>query len=125
MKPNEKLTDRQLKTIPHILANSTIVRAAKEAEISITQLYAWLAEPEFKAELDRQRNEILEYAVNRLKSGMTKATDTLVALLDSETDAIRRGAANDIIGHVVKFKELQEIEARLETLERLTAKGQV
>lgn len=117
----KKLTDRQAKTIPYLLSCSTIQRAAKEAGVSVTQLYEWMNDTEslFKDELNRQRDEVLEYAINKIKSGMTKAADVLVDLMDSENESIKRGAANDILHNVFKFKELQEIESRLDSIEKL------
>ncbi len=38
-------------------------------------------------------------------------------MLDSKDDKLKRLTANDIINHVLKHKELAELEQRLEALE--------
>ena len=52
------LTDRQLKAIPIIVTCPTYSEACKKAKVNRRTLYEWLKIPEFKAELDRQRDEI-------------------------------------------------------------------
>ncbi len=80
--------------------------------------YEWLKNPLFKSELDRLRNELINDAVCNLKANIGKAVNTLVILLDDTNSQVRRGAANDILNHIAKFKELQELEDRIESLER-------
>jgi hypothetical protein len=50
---------------------------------------------------------------------MTKAANTLVSLLDEKGGELRRRTANDLIGHVLKARELEELEERLEQVERV------
>ncbi len=38
--------------------------------------------------------------------------------LDSDNETVKRGAANDILHHVARFKELQELEERVSVLEK-------
>jgi len=117
-KTRQNVRDRQARAIPFLLSSSTITAAAKQANISTAQIYEWLKDPEFKGELERQRSQMLEDAINRLKFGMTKAADTLVALLDSDNEMVKRGASNDILGHVARFKEIQDLEERILVLEQ-------
>lgn len=48
-----------------------------------------------------------------------KAVNTLEQLLNAESEAVRRAAANDVLGHALKYRELSEIEARLESVEKI------
>jgi hypothetical protein len=65
------------------------------------------------------RNSIVEEAVDTLKANITKAADVLISLLNNvENPSLLRAVANDVIGHVVQFNELQEFETRLAVLER-------
>jgi hypothetical protein len=48
-----------------------------------------------------------------------KAVITLEKLLNAESEAVRRAAANDILGHILKYRELTEFEDRLETVEKI------
>src|ERR1700722_14187922 len=117
MKGDVGLTKRQLQVLPYLLACKTHEEAARQAHVSVKQIYCWLKTSAFKTELDRRRNEIIEKAVNRLKYNTTKAADTLVALLSHSNPTIQRGVANDLLNHVNKFIELHEIEERIQLLE--------
>jgi hypothetical protein len=64
------------------------------------------------------RNEVIQEAVMQLKLGAVKAASTLVKLTDREDNpSVQRAAANDILSHVVKFQEQQELEERIAILE--------
>jgi hypothetical protein len=117
MKGDAVLTKRQLQALPYLLACGTYEEAARQANISVKQIYCWLKVPAFKEELDRRRNQIIEGAVNTLKCNTSKAANTLVALLSHSNPTIQRGVANDLLNHVAKFIELHDIEERLHFLE--------
>jgi hypothetical protein len=91
-----KLTNRQLKAIPHIMACPTYTEGCEKAGINKTTLYKRLKEPEFKAELDKQRDEVAAGAFGVLSQGLTKAVETLVGLLDTRDDRLKRLTAKDI-----------------------------
>lgn len=115
---SRELTDRQKKAMPFIVAAGTVEAACRKAHIARETYYTWLADPLFKAELKRCRDEILDQAFETLKQKTVEAANTLVALLKSESDNVRRQAANDIMDHVLKAKEVCDIEARLNALEQ-------
>lgn len=113
-----QLSPRQLKALHFFASSSSIDGACKEAEISRDTYYLWIKQPLFKSELEKLRNEIVNDAINQLKINTTKAATTLVSLLDrSDSPTIQRATANDILGHVIKFMELKELEERLSRLE--------
>jgi hypothetical protein len=113
-----RLSERQLKAIPFLVSAASDGEGCRQAKIGRQTYYEWIKEPAFKAELSRLRNIVVEDAIQLLKAHTAKAVNTLVKLLDVDNPTIQRGAANDILQHVTKFKEIQEIEERLETLER-------
>jgi len=113
-----KLTDRQLKAIPHIVNSPTYTEGCKKAKINKTTLYKWLKEPEFKAELDRQRNEITAEAFGVLSQGLTKAVETLTGLLDTQDNRLKRLVCNDIIEHIIQHNEIEAINKRLTAIEQ-------
>ena len=77
--------------------------------------------PLFKTELNRQRNLVVDEALDTLKNNMTEAVRTLVELLSSDSGHLKRYVANDIINHVLKSRELRGIEERLTAIEKLIA----
>ena len=114
-----KLTPRQLKAIPHIVSSPTYTQGCKKAKINKTTLYKWLKEPKFKAELDRQRDEIAAEAFGVLSQGLTRAVETLVGLLDNKDDRLKRLAAKDVIDFIIRHKENEDLDERLKEVEKL------
>jgi hypothetical protein len=112
------LSERQLKALPFLISAGSEGEACRQAKIAKHTYYEWLKNPLFKNELRRLRDLVVEDAVEALKAGANKAVDTLVRLLDDPNPLLQRNVANDILGHVAKFKELHELEKRLEVLER-------
>ena len=114
-----ELTERQSKAIPFLVASPTYEEGRKKARISKNALYEWLRNQVFKEELRKQRDAVVTEALEALKGNMTRASSVLIALLNTENEALRRHVANDIIGHVLKAREPMEIEERLTQVERL------
>ncbi len=116
-----KLTARQLKAIPHIVSSPTYTDGCKKAKINKTTFYKWLKEPEFKAELDRQRDEIAAEAFGVLSQSLTQAVEALVGLLDNKDDRLKRLAAKDVIDFIIRHKENEDLDERLKEVEKLLA----
>jgi len=119
MAENEKLTNRQLLAISHIVSSSTFEDARQKAKISKGTLYNWLKDESFKAELKRQRDEVVKGALDRLKIAMTKAVNGLIELMDIKRPDLRRWVYKDIIDYTLKSIELEDVEERLAKLEQI------
>lgn len=63
-------------------------------------------------------NHMIADAVEQLKAYTNKAVSTLVNLLDVDNNALQRNVANDILNYVARYKEIQELEERIEAMER-------
>ena len=113
-----KLTARQSKAIPIIIDSASYTEAAQRAGISRKTFYQWLKQPEFAAELDRQRGKVVSEAFGVLSQSITKAVETLAKLLDSADERTKRLTANDIIGHILRHKEVDELESRITAIEQ-------
>ena len=111
------MTERQLKAIPHIVTASTYTEGIKNAKVSRKAFYAWMKDPEFKAELVRQRHQIADEAFGILEQSMTQAVESLTGLLKTDDDRLKRQVCNDILEHVLKYKEIRQLEERLAVLE--------
>ena len=112
-----KLTARQVKFLPILLASPTYAAACRKGRVSRDTLYEWLRQPQFKAELDRQRNELVAQGFALLSQSVSKAIDTLVGLLDASDGRLKRLAAKDILDQHAKFKELDDFTRRIEAIE--------
>lgn len=104
--------------INHILFSPTLEEARRKAKVSKGTLYAWLKDEAFKAELKRQRDEVVKDALDRLKLAMSRAVDGLIGLMGSQQPSLRRWVCKDIIEYVLKSIEIEEIEDRLDKVER-------
>jgi AcrR family transcriptional regulator len=124
MNDSKALTARQTRVIPYLLDASSFEEGCKRAGVSKTTAYTWLKEEIFRQELRRQRDELIERALDSLKANVSKATETLVKLLDSESEPMQARAAEDIIEFAQKAFEHEELEKRIEALEeRLLQQG--
>ena len=81
-------------------------------------MYKWLKIPEFKTELDRQRDEITAEAFGVLSQALTKAVESLVGLLDSKDSRLKRLAAKDVIDFTIRHKEIEDLDKRLTAIEK-------
>ena len=114
----EGLTTLQLKAIPIILASKNITEGVKKAGIKRETYYQWIREPEFKAEFTRQRREVIDLALHDLKTSASEAVSVLRGLLKAEGESVRFRAAQAILDNVIKSIEIENIEKRLDVLER-------
>ena len=118
------LTTRQAKFLPVLLGSANYTEACKKGRGSRDTLYQWLREPEFKTELQRRREELAAQGYALLSQSVRKAIETLVGLLNTWDDRLKRLAANDVARHFLKYKELRELEDRLAAIEeRLETQG--
>ncbi len=113
-----ELNARQRRAIPFIVTSPTIIEGVTKAGVNPKTFYQWLKQPEFKAELDRQRNEIAAEAFGILSQGLTKAVETLVGLLNNKDDRLKRLTAKDIIDFIIRHKEVDDLEQRIEAIEQ-------
>ena len=113
-----KLNPRQQKAIPYLIACRTNEDARRKAGISRETLNRWQHDPEFQSELRRQREAVAADSLDRLKGSMVQATDSLVALLDTDNEHLRRHVANDILRIGLRIRELETVEDRLTHLEQ-------
>jgi len=113
-----KLSRRQIKAIPFIVSSPTYTQGCENAKINKTTLYKWLKHPDFKAELDRQRDEIASDAFGVLTQNLTKAVEALVGLLDNKDDRLKRLTAKDVIDFIIKHKEIEDLDKRLTAIEK-------
>ena len=118
MAEETKLTTKQAKTIPILLAAKNYEKGCKSARISKTTFYKWMQDEGFAAEFDRQRSKIAEAAFGMIGQNIEKAVGVLVGLLDTGDDRVKRLTANDVIGHFLKHKELDDLEERIQRVEQ-------
>ena len=115
---DNKLTPKQVRAIPLILSAPNYTEGIKCAGVSRKTFYEWLKQPEFKAELDRQRNEAAAAAFDTLTQSLTKAVENLVGLLDNKDERLKRLACKDVIGYILEHKAVEDLVKRIEAIEQ-------
>jgi hypothetical protein len=105
------------------VTSPTFTQGCEKAKINKTTLYKWLKSPEFKAELDRRRDEVAAEAFGVLTQNLTKAVESLVGLLDHQDDRLKRLTAKDVIDFIIRHKENEDLDKRLTVIEKKLDKG--
>ena len=111
------LTPMQEKLLSALVAEPEITAAAKSAGVGRSTAHRWLRQPGFMAELTKQRDASMTEALDTFKSHAARATTALADLMSTDNERLRRQICNDILGHALKVRELEDIERRLALLE--------
>jgi len=100
-----------------LAAGRTVQEAARTAGVSERTVYRRLEDPTFTCQVDAARDAMVSQAVARLSAATTAAVDALRGLLDSPLDFARLAAARSILELTLKFREHDELTARVTALE--------
>jgi hypothetical protein len=97
--------------------------AARTAGVGVSTLRRWLRLPEFEDAYRKARRDAFSQSTARLQQASSAAVSTLLkVMVDTTSPASSRvRAADSVLDHAVKAIELEDIEARIEALERAAA----
>lgn len=112
------LSDKQIKSIPKILANRTIEAGCIAAGIDRSSYFRWLKDPAFETEIKTQRKQIVDAAYALLQQAHEKAAQALIELLDTDDERVKIRAAESILDRYVNFIQGEELELRLAEVEK-------
>ena len=104
-----------------LVGNPDVNLAAAAVNISRTTAFRWMREPGFREKLTQERNETLADALSTVKSHAMQAAAQLAGMLTATDERLRRQVCNDILGHSLKVRELEDLEKRLVSLEKKLA----
>ena len=114
----KQFSPRQVLAIPILAAEPTVEQGAEKAGVARKTVFQWLRDPAFKEELDRQRRELAQGALDQLKVNAPKAVETLVGLLDATRDSIKLRAAMGILDFTQKAMDFERVDKRIAELEQ-------
>jgi len=116
----EKQSRKRDLAISALLECSTIPEAAQKVGIGTRTLRRWLTDETFLREFRAAKRRVVDAAIGRLQQASAEAVSVLKAvMLDPNSPAMARlSAARIILEMSVKAIELEDIEARLSTLEK-------
>lgn len=120
----EKFGRKKEQAIAALLTATTATEAARVCGIGETTLWRWLQDVEFAERYRQARKRALDVAISRLNQIATDAVNTLHEVITNREapTSSRVAAARVILETAIKAVEMEEIEARLETLEESTLK---
>jgi hypothetical protein len=125
MKPGhgDKQSRMQEQAIAALMSQPTIGEAARIVGIGEETLRRWLQDPGFADEYRRARRTLMSNVGAQLQRGATEAVSALVEIVkDTEAPAASRVAsARVILEFGARTVETEDIQARLEALERAAA----
>lgn len=115
------LNRNQSKAITALLVHSTIEQAAEAANLTPRTIHRYLDDAEFRAALSQAEGAAIDLATRRLLRLGDKAIDALESVLDNPAQkgaGNKRLAAQAILDHLLKLRELRSVEQRISELER-------
>lgn len=115
-----KLTGKKLKALEALIAEDTVEKAAKAAGIGRNSMYRYLRDPEFDRELKKAKRQLVNRAILRLQQSCGDASRALAEIArDKEAPPSSRvSAAKEILSNALKAIELEEVQERLESIEK-------
>ena len=111
------LTDRQLAALPYLVASPTQSDGARLAEIGRTTLYRWMADDDFRRELEDLRAQASERAYVELRGLMLKGVVTLAEAMEDPDAQIRLRAARAALHIGLKAVDLKDLQQRIDRLD--------
>ena len=115
-KGRRKKADTSL--IVSLACGASVEAAAQKADMSVRTVYRRLADPQFRAQVNDVRADMLRRAAAMLTAAALAAIKTFTTLQDSaESESVRLGAARSIIELGCKLREMVELTERLAELE--------
>jgi hypothetical protein len=124
---NRALSARQELAALALASGDTHEAAAEGSGAGTRTIRTWLREPAFTRRVGELRVELMTTALGRLAGHMTRAADTLAALLDHPSGTVKLGACRAILEISARLKDrledaeaIAEIQDQLEELRRGT-----
>ena len=115
--PTIALSPRQAAALPYVASEPTLTRGARAAQITRRTLTRWMNEPAFRAELERIRNNIADFAYSELEGLALKGVFRIAQLMDSDDPNVAHRASKTALSLSMSVRDQRETRRRMETLE--------
>jgi hypothetical protein len=117
-----KFGRKKEEAIVALLTTRTTEEAARAVNVTAKTILRWQKEPEFDAAFRAAKRAAFGQSIARLHYLSSSAVSTLgKVMLDASTPpATRVRAADSILNHTLKAIEVEDFEARVSELERVT-----
>ncbi len=117
----DKMSRKHEIAIVALLTEPTLKQAAKKAGIGEATLWRWMQDLDFAKQYRVAKRQAVSQAISKLQQACGEAVDTLCSIMkDEEAPAPSRvSAAKAVLDTAIKAIEIEELESRIEELERL------
>jgi len=112
------LSRGQARALPMILSARTVEEGCRAAGISKQCFYNWMKQEVFREEYRKRQSGFVSLAMETLKGNAVEAAERLAAMMSKEEGPLLRRVCKDVIDLNLKIREIEEIEVRLERLEK-------
>jgi hypothetical protein len=102
-----------------LAARRTRKAVAKRVGVNERTVRRWLAEQEFRAQVQQARTQLLDRTVGRLSGLTAKAAARLGKLLDCDDARVVLGAAKEILAAALKGRELLDLALEVQEVRQL------
>jgi len=117
-----KFGRKQEDAIAALLTHRTTEEAARAVGIGVSTLLRWMKEQEFDTAYREARRSAFTQSVARLHQASSAAVNTLLKIMvdPASPPGTKVRAAEYVLDHAAKTIEIEDLEARVEELERST-----
>ena len=117
----EKLSRNQERVIVALLNHTSVAKASDAAGIGEVTIYRWLKDDGFNSAYRDARRQVVQQGIVKIQKSIAAAVDTLTAIMeDNEAPASSRvSAAKTIIEIGIRATEMEQLEERIEDLEKI------
>lgn len=120
----DPLTRKQRLAVVELLNPGTLDEVAARVKVSPSTLDNWLADPVFRSELNAALDRVVETAINRAATELTKTIEFWVTLRDDANAANRdRLKASENLADVAWKRRDLRLDDRLAAIERIVDAG--
>jgi hypothetical protein len=100
-----------------LAAGYSLEEAAEKGRRTVPTVKLWLrTKPEFKRRIAELREDLTDRTLGLLAAASADAVKTLTGLLTDESGALRHRASDSLLGHALKYREVEELKGQLQSL---------
>ncbi len=119
MQDSEKLTSKEIQLVNALLTSKTIREVSEKTGLSEATIYRYLKKEKIVNELEKSKRELTNNTLRYFITLGNKALNNIEELMNSKYERIRLETSKYVLDMIVKIKELQELEDRINRLEQI------
>src|SRR5262245_41062145 len=122
MAPKDERTGRKEadgRLVAELASGKSIADVAAAVGVGQRTIYRRLQSPKFRSRLDAAKDALVSQAVTLAANNLSKASDTLVKLLDSKSEMVQLNAARALHDITHRQISIENLDRRVREMKRL------